>query len=73
MYHPNSLNYKLQKLLDSNICICSDSKQSTRPFCYGCWRELEDEKGFNTSRLYGSGERFMEAFEEAIRELGYKI
>lgn len=75
MYHPNSLYGKLQKLLDSDSCICNiETKKSGKPFGYNCFQRLININypSINTLR-FGSGTELLEEFDAALSELGYAI
>lgn len=72
VYHPNSDYGKLTAIINSDKCICGNTKKTFKPFCYGCIKELEDEKGFNVKTLYRNGEGGLEAFMDGIEELGFK-
>ena len=71
MYHPSSTYGKLTKLLESDECLCGNSKRAFTPFCRGCYEEL-DSGGFPTKTLYYKGEKGLESMLDGIHELRFE-
>lgn len=72
MYHPNSPYGKLNKILNNDECICGNTKQRFKPFCFDCFDELKD-KDFPITQLYKEGEKGLEGMISAIEVLGFKL
>ena len=72
-YHSNSTYGKLQALLSGDQCPCRATKKREKPFCWDCFKDLQEKDlGFLISKI-DSTEKGLDEYENLIIELGYEV
>ncbi len=74
-YHQDSPNYKLQHLLNSNICICQvNTKVKGLFLCNSCFQEFKFKNPERPKNFYNrTGQALLDIYEDVLVELGYKV